>query len=85
MGSAYRRLAPRDCSLNSPPEVQIKDGGCNWLPFRVVCYGKCHGEKTGFKWVPPLNASRIVLTAKDTLHVPTLGRTHHCAGIHGSD
>lgn len=35
--------------FNSPPEVQIREGSCNWLPFRVVCYGKCHGEKLGFK------------------------------------
>nr|XP_031862898.1 uncharacterized protein CI109_001372 [Kwoniella shandongensis]KAA5529970.1 hypothetical protein CI109_001372 [Kwoniella shandongensis] len=35
--------------FNSPPEVKIDDGSCNWLPFRVVCYGKCHGEKVGFK------------------------------------
>lgn len=35
--------------FNSPPEVTIKDGSCMWLPFRVVCYGKCHGEKTGFR------------------------------------
>ncbi len=37
--------------FNSTPEVQIKDGSCMWLPFRVVCYGKCHGEKTGFRSV----------------------------------
>ena len=36
-------------SFNSTPEVAIKDGSCVWLPFRVVCYGKCHGEKTGFR------------------------------------
>ncbi|KAK8861605.1 hypothetical protein IAR55_002428 [Kwoniella newhampshirensis] len=35
--------------FNSPPEIKIDDGSCNWLPFRVVCYGKCHGEKVGFK------------------------------------
>ncbi|KAK6907363.1 hypothetical protein I203_101357 [Kwoniella mangroviensis CBS 8507] len=35
--------------FNSPPEVKMEDGSCNWLPFRVVCYGKCHGEKVGFK------------------------------------
>ena len=35
--------------FNSPPEVQVKDGSCVWLPFRVICYGKCHGEKHGFK------------------------------------
>jgi hypothetical protein len=35
--------------FNSPPELQLKDGSCTWLPFRVVCYGKCHGEKTGFR------------------------------------
>ncbi|WVQ93457.1 hypothetical protein IAU59_000531 [Kwoniella sp. CBS 9459] len=35
--------------FNSPPEVKMEDGSCNWLPFRVVCYGKCHGEKIGFK------------------------------------
>ena len=35
--------------FNSPPEVQISDGSCVWLPFRVVCYGKCHGEKVGFR------------------------------------
>lgn len=35
--------------FNSPPEVLVKDGSCVWLPFRVVCYGKCHGEKQGFK------------------------------------
>lgn len=34
---------------NSAPEVPIKDGSCMWLPFRVVCYGKCHGEKVGFR------------------------------------
>lgn len=37
--------------FNSPPEVMVKDGSCVWLPFRVVCYGKCHGEKQGFRWV----------------------------------
>lgn len=37
--------------FNSAPEVPIKDGSCMWLPFRVVCYGKCHGEKIGFRWV----------------------------------
>lgn len=35
--------------FNSSPEVPIKDGSCMWLPFRVVCYGKCHGEKLGFR------------------------------------
>ncbi|KAK4689921.1 hypothetical protein P7C73_g204, partial [Tremellales sp. Uapishka_1] len=35
--------------FNSPPEIAIKDGSCYWLPFRVVCYGKCHGEKVGFR------------------------------------
>lgn len=35
--------------FNSAPEMPIKDGSCMWLPFRVVCYGKCHGEKVGFK------------------------------------
>jgi hypothetical protein len=35
--------------FNSSPEVPIKDGSCMWLPFRVVCYGKCHGEKVGFR------------------------------------
>jgi hypothetical protein len=35
--------------FNSPPEIGIKDGSCVWLPFRVVCYGKCHGEKVGFR------------------------------------
>lgn len=39
--------------FNSPPEVIVKDGSCVWLPFRVVCYGKCHGEKQGFRWVSP--------------------------------
>ena len=34
--------------FNSPPEVSVKDGSCMWLPFRVICYGKCHGEKNGF-------------------------------------
>lgn len=37
--------------FNSSPEVPIKDGSCFWLPFRVVCYGKCHGEKVGFRYV----------------------------------
>jgi len=37
--------------FNSPPEVSVKDGSCVWLPFRVVCYGKCHGEKQGFRYV----------------------------------
>lgn len=37
--------------FNSAPEVPIKDGSCVWLPFRVVCYGKCHGEKVGFRYV----------------------------------
>ena len=36
---------------NTPPEVQVKDGSIYWLPFRVVCYGKCHGEKAGFRYV----------------------------------
>ncbi|TYJ53498.1 hypothetical protein B9479_005884 [Cryptococcus floricola] len=35
--------------FNTPSEVKMEDGSCNWLPFRVVCYGKCHGEKVGFK------------------------------------
>ena len=35
--------------FNSAPEVPMKDGSCSWLPFRVVCYGKCHGEKHGFR------------------------------------
>ncbi|ORY24069.1 hypothetical protein BCR39DRAFT_338135 [Naematelia encephala] len=35
--------------FNSAPEVTIKEGSCMWLPFRVVCYGKCHGEKLGFR------------------------------------
>lgn len=35
--------------FNSAPEVQVRDGSCVWLPFRVICYGKCHGEKNGFK------------------------------------
>lgn len=35
--------------FNSAPEVTTKDGSCDWLPLRVVCYGKCHGEKTGFR------------------------------------
>lgn len=35
--------------FNSAPEVPVKDGSCVWLPFRVVCYGKCHGEKIGFR------------------------------------
>lgn len=37
--------------FNSAPEVPIKEGSCVWLPFRVVCYGKCHGEKVGFRSV----------------------------------
>ena len=35
--------------FNSTPEVPMKDGSCVWLPFRVICYGKCHGEKLGFR------------------------------------
>lgn len=35
--------------FNSAPEVPIQDGSCMWLPFRVICYGKCHGEKLGFR------------------------------------
>lgn len=35
--------------FNTPAEVKLEDGSCNWLPFRVVCYGKCHGEKVGFR------------------------------------
>ncbi|WVQ79154.1 hypothetical protein IAT38_001250 [Cryptococcus sp. DSM 104549] len=35
--------------FNTPSEVKLGDGSCNWLPFRVVCYGKCHGEKVGFQ------------------------------------
>ncbi|KAL1411632.1 SPT3 Dosage dependent suppressor of Ty-induced promoter mutations-like protein [Vanrija albida] len=34
--------------FNSPPEVAVKEGSCFWLPFRVICYCKCHGEKQGF-------------------------------------
>ncbi|TXT07215.1 hypothetical protein VHUM_03385 [Vanrija humicola] len=34
--------------FNSPPEVAVKEGSCFWLPFRVICYCKCHGEKNGF-------------------------------------
>ena len=34
--------------FNSTPEVTLKKGSCEWLPFRVICYGKCHGEKLGF-------------------------------------
>jgi hypothetical protein len=33
--------------FNSPPDVQCKEGF--WLPFRVICYCKCHGEKVGFR------------------------------------
>jgi len=35
--------------FNSSPEVEVVDGSCMWLPFRVVCYGKCHREKTGLR------------------------------------
>lgn len=36
--------------FNNSPEMAIKEPGTvDWLPFRVVCYGKCHGEKTGFR------------------------------------
>nr|ODN92410.1 suppressor protein SPT23 [Cryptococcus depauperatus CBS 7841] len=35
--------------FNTPSEIRLEDGSCNWLPFRVVCYGKCHGEKIGFR------------------------------------
>lgn len=35
--------------FNTAPEIPIVDGSCNWLPFRVVCYGKCHNEKHGFR------------------------------------
>ncbi|EIW68975.1 hypothetical protein TREMEDRAFT_73985 [Tremella mesenterica DSM 1558] len=34
--------------FNTPPELPIKDGSVSWLPLRVVCYGKCHGDKSGF-------------------------------------
>lgn len=37
--------------FNSAPEIPIQSGSVAWLPFRVVCYGKCHGEKMGFRWV----------------------------------
>ena len=37
--------------FNSMPELAMSDGSCACLPFRVVCYGKCHGEKTGFRQV----------------------------------
>jgi len=35
--------------FNHSPEVSIKDGAVESLPFRVICYGKCHAEKTGFR------------------------------------
>lgn len=35
--------------FNSPPDVAVKDGSAFWLPFRVICYCKCHGEKVGFR------------------------------------
>lgn len=35
--------------FNSAPEMPMKDGSCYWLPFRVICYCKCHGEKVGFR------------------------------------
>lgn len=35
--------------FNSPPDVPCKEGSCFWLPFRVICYCKCHGEKVGFR------------------------------------
>jgi hypothetical protein len=35
--------------FNHSPEVTIKDGAVESLPFRVICYGKCHAEKTGFR------------------------------------
>jgi hypothetical protein len=35
--------------FNNSPEVAIKDGAVDSLPFRVICYGKCHAEKTGFR------------------------------------
>ena len=39
--------------FNNSPEMPIKEPGTvDWLPFRVICYGKCHGEKTGFRLVP---------------------------------
>lgn len=55
--------------FNNSPEMAIKDPGTiDWLPFRVICYGKCHGEKTGFKWVRIANRSlpRIVLTIPES-------------------
>jgi hypothetical protein len=37
-------------TFNSSPEWPFKEPGTvDWLPLRVICYGKCHGEKTGFK------------------------------------
>lgn len=38
-------------SFNTAPEVLIKDGSVESLPFRMICYAKCHGEKIGFQWV----------------------------------
>ena len=35
--------------FNTSAEVPIVDGSISALPFRVICYGKCHGEKTGFR------------------------------------
>lgn len=36
-------------SFNTAPEVAIKDGSIESLPFRMICYAKCHGEKLGFQ------------------------------------
>jgi hypothetical protein len=36
-------------SFNTAPEVAIKDGSIESLPFRMICYAKCHGEKLGFR------------------------------------
>ncbi|KAL7419552.1 SPT3 Dosage dependent suppressor of Ty-induced promoter mutations-like protein [Cryptotrichosporon argae] len=54
--------------FNTAPEVAIKDGSCFWLPFRVVCYGKCHGEKTGFRIKFTLRTHDGRVVATETTH-----------------
>lgn len=54
--------------FNSPPDVAVKDGSCYWLPFRVICYCKCHGEKVGFRIKFTLRTYDGRIIASDMTH-----------------